>query len=229
MAFGKMAPQAYTKQILQEAFEWWSEQPESFRSQIQDSDDLVGYYLRVHRGEATTQAVDDRGEAFSKASKESFSSELRGLAEDLSSFESYPEDSKSQNSSHQPRFMTTSASQVASKPKRPGSFQSSQSSNLNSAVTNNQQPGLRKTQVQQQQTIQQQQLALPTMSNQLTVSQSGALSKPLDASSQAVKLDTRSLKMVKEVKELLNLTSDEEALRALISFGAQRFKSLLKP
>ncbi|MGH1468560.1 MAG: hypothetical protein ACRBBP_06745, partial [Bdellovibrionales bacterium] len=85
MSYGKMPPQAYTKETLQEAFEWWSEQPEELRNQIQDKDDLVGYYLRINRGE---EPPKNEG-GFSKAAKESFSSELKGLVKNLDAFEGY--------------------------------------------------------------------------------------------------------------------------------------------
>ena len=81
MSYKKMPPQAYTKETLQEAFEWWNQQPEDFRDKVQDKDDLVGYYLKVRRSPMDTEV--------SEVAKASFSSELKGLAKNLDDFESY--------------------------------------------------------------------------------------------------------------------------------------------
>lgn len=224
MSHGKMAPQAYTKQILQEAFEWWSEQPESFRSQIQDSDDLVGYYLRVHRGEAVTQAVDDSGNGFTKSSQESFSSELKGLAQDLSSFEGYSESKKAQR----PHFLSKDHSATSHRANKHNQSGAQGGSGAFSQKKPQQPQQIQMPQPQPQQLQQQQQLSLPTMSNQLLVPQAQSDKPVQNMNGQFFKLDGRSLQMVKEARELLNLSSDEEALRALISFGAQKFKNLLK-
>lgn len=188
MSYGKMPPQAYTKETLQEAFEWWSKQPDDFRDKIQDKDDLVGYYLRVNRGRGRGET-----EGFTKAAKESFSSELKGLAKNLETFEDY-----------QPR------PQVKTAPKKGNVFEpSSQMDLLNVAKPSFEEEPNREHP---------QSLNLPQPLK--------PASSPQKSDALFFRLDEKSRVMVKEAKEKLNLSSEEEALRALIALGHARLKSL---
>lgn len=196
MAFGKMAPQAYTKEILQEAFEWWSEQPEELRNRIQDSDDLVGYYLRVKRSEGGSD------NNILEHHEDSFSRELKGLAADLSSFEGY-QSSKKKSKKEPVNPINTAAvqSKAPSRPAKPAG---------NSPQL--QFPQLSKKVVQPEAEVKPESTPLPGE----------------EPKAGSLVLDARSLEMVKKARESLNLSSDYEALRALISFGSQKLQLLFK-
>ncbi len=214
MSYGKMPPQAYTKETLQEAFEWWSEQPEELRNQIQDKDDLVGYYLRINRGE---EPPKNEG-GFSKAAKESFSSELKGLVKNLDAFEGYegkgpkPQEKPKPQRSFEPApkaqvpGVATKAPAQTFEPRMPAHvFEPSR------------------------------QMQFPEMSKPLvpTVVEGAQAPKPqsslvtTESKGQFFRLDERSKDSVARARELLNLSSDEEALRALIALGGAKIKGLI--
>lgn len=196
MSYGKMPPQAYTKETLQEAFEWWSEQPDELRSQIQDKDDLVGYYLKVCRG----VALPKKEGGFTKAAKDSFSSELKGLVKNLDAFEGY-EDKKGSNPNKRPTQH------------KPQSLELPKSSVFEPLSS---------------------QLQFPEMSNPLVaaaVEDVPSTASPAlvatDVQSQFFRLDGKSKESVAQAKQILNLSSDEEALRALIALGDAKIKGLI--
>lgn len=192
MSFDKMPPQAYTKETLQEAFEWWSEQGDELRNQIQDKDDLVGYYLRSHRSPSANKKSKALREGFTKTAQESFSSELKGLAKDLDDFEGY-------------------------QPKKPP-VQKPQYKPVFEPVQQMQFPDLSKNLVPEKDGLSEE-----GSSPLATVAPK---SKALSVQNQFFKLDTKSKASVAKVKEALNLSSEEEALRVLIAMGESKVKSL---
>jgi len=190
MSYGKMPPQAYTKETLQEAFEWWSEQTEDLRNQIQDKDDLVGYYLKTRVGKPYTPSVN-KTEGFTKTSKASFSSELKGLAKNLEDFEDY------RGAKQQPKkTVFEKESKVEPRPAFQIPF-----------------PDLSKTLVPASDDS-------PQTSNSLQVKPQASVQNSF------FKLDPQSKATVLRAKEALNLSSEDEALRALISLGKSKIKSI---
>jgi len=192
MSYGKMPPQAYTKETLQEAFEWWSEQTDDLRSQIQDKDDLVGYYLKA-RG--VKSYVPENSEGFTRTAKESFSTELKGLAKNLEDFEDY----RAPNA--QPKKMNTFREpKVETQPSFQMPF-----------------PDLSKTLV-------------PASDDKTPATHSLQVkpkaNAPTNVQNSFFKLDPQSKETVRRAKEALNLSSEDEALRALISLGKSRIKSI---
>jgi hypothetical protein len=188
MSYGKMPPQAYTKETLQEAFEWWSEQTDDLRSQIQDKDDLVGYYLKSHGIKSYTP---ENSEGFTRTAKESFSSELKGLAKNLEDFEDYTApsaQSKKVSNYREQRVETQPSFQIPF-------------------------PDLSKTLV-------------PASDDKTPVSSSLQVKPKANIQNSFFKLDAQSKETVRRAKEALNLSSEDEALRALISLGKSRIKSI---
>ena len=196
MSFDKMPPQAYTKETLQEAFEWWSEQGDELRNQIQDKDDLVGYYLRSNRSPGANKVAKTPREGFTKTAQESFSTELKGLAKDLDDFEGY-----------QPK------AQVQQRPRE----QQQQYKPVFEPALQMQFPDLSKNLVPTKEKT-----GEPGSSSPAVVSKS----KSLAPQNQFFKLDVKSKASVAKVKEALNLSSEEEALRVLIAMGESKVKSL---
>lgn len=206
MPYGKMPPQAYTKETLQEAFEWWSEQPDELRAKIQDKDDLVGYYLRIHRG---VEEDPQKEGGFTKTAKESFSSELKGLVKNLDAFEGY--EGREKKAPQQTFTKPVYQPQVQPQP-RPQTVELSKQHVFEPAS----------------------QLQFPEMSKPLVPTQTetpqGAASSALvtkNVANQFFKLDETSKVSVAQAKKVLNLSSDEEALRALVALGVNKLKGLL--
>jgi hypothetical protein len=221
MSYGKMPPQAYTKETLQEAFEWWSEQPDELRNQIQDKDDLVGYYLKVNRGSDSSNQS-----GFTKSAKESFSSELKGLAKNLDAFEGYDRETAAKNEQRNAQVQNhQNASHAAS------SYVAERAHNSHHHTPKA--SGVRHKQVFEPSI----QLQFPEMSKPLVPSSEevnsalnlgpgGSMVSQGTKSQQFFKLDEKSKASVAQVRSLLNLSSDEEALRAIIALGISKVKSL---
>ncbi len=210
MPYGKMPPQAYTKDTLQEAFEWWSEQPDELRAKIQDKDDLVGYYLRINRGGGESSDPVESG-GFTKKAKESFSTELKGLVKNLDAFEGYEGD---QVKPTQGAFKTHQASKPQTvelqRPQSPP-----QQHHVFEPASQLQFPEMSKPLVP---TAEATQPLKVQNSNQITTKNSPG---------QFFRLDENSKASVAQARKLLNLSSDEEALRALIALGSAKMKSLI--
>ena len=207
MSYTKMPPQAYTKETLQEAFEWWNQQPEDFRDKVQDKDDLVGYYLKVRRGYPESDV--------SEVAKASFSSELKGLAKNLDDFEGY------QSGKSPEKKIPSPPLQAKSVPPQPP------------------QPSFHPNQEKVEPSVQ---LKFPDMTKSPVVAEGldfeESKKKPLvptpaveerftDGNNKYFKLDPKSLESVREVRRALNLSSDQEALRAIVALGASRLSSIL--
>ncbi len=216
MPYDKMPPQAYTKETLQEAFEWWSEQPDEFRSQIQDKDDLIGYYLRTNRGGAAREPKKEGG--FTKAAKESFSSELKGLVKNLDTFEGY----EARKGEHKDERTSFSAMKTVAQETSPIQHH---------APAYIEAPPVKKHIFEPAAQMQFPEMSKPLVPERTDdVMKAGAASlvpTPVTKSKgQFFKLDSQSQASVSKARELLNLSSDEEALRALIALGRAKVKGL---
>ena len=198
MSYNKMPPQAYTKETLQEAFEWWNQQPEDFRDKVQDNDDLVGYYLKVQRGYPESEV--------NEMAKASFSSELKGIAKNLDDFEGYQSDRVLERKRVVPPIKPTIQTQ--------GQSQQEPSVQLKF-------PNMTKDPV-----VTERMNLDEVKKKSLTVTPAIEEQGSIDNSSKYFKLDARSLKSVKEVRYALNLSSDQEALRAIVALGATKLTSL---
>ena len=87
---GNMPPQAYTREMLSQAFEWLKSQPSHVRERATTADGLVSMYLQSRRatGAVPDAPLSNVGSLPIEApSVESFKSDLRNLAENLRTFE----------------------------------------------------------------------------------------------------------------------------------------------
>lgn len=218
MPYGKMPPQAYTKETLQEAFEWWSEQPEEFRAQVQDKDDLVGYYLRINRG----VTAEPKKEGFTKAAKESFSSELKGLVKNLDTFEGYEGKEAPQQRPAQVSVQTPVVAHAFAE-----SSPVLQKKHIFEPAAQMQFPEMSKPLIPARAENVAAAAAAGSGAAIVATSTTSALATTSSAQGQFFKLDAKSKSSVAKAKELLNLSSDEEALRALIALGGAKIKGLI--
>ncbi len=73
-----LPPQAYTREMLVEAYDWLQHQPPSIRELARSADDMVSLFKQQQR---------QRGRAKSRVSPEEFQSDLKNLAQGLKAFD----------------------------------------------------------------------------------------------------------------------------------------------
>jgi hypothetical protein len=81
MATPTPPPQAYTREVVSQAFEWLHQQPTTVREAASSIDAMVAMYLQAKRRSASMGLGPDA------ASAQTFKRDLRTLAEDLKKFE----------------------------------------------------------------------------------------------------------------------------------------------
>lgn len=90
MIRGNLPPQAYTREVVANAYNWLQSQPEPIRRMAQNTDTLVALYLRAKRnGESaphSPQATIQHPENDTPASSENFRSQLKNLASEIQQF-----------------------------------------------------------------------------------------------------------------------------------------------
>lgn len=85
-----IAPQAYTKETLAEAFDWLQYQPAQIRQAASSPDSLVGMYLKAKRHGIQSLTRENNDPSGSASSKQ-FLQDLQTLKKDFDAFEESPE------------------------------------------------------------------------------------------------------------------------------------------
>lgn len=210
----KMPPQAYTKEVLAAAFDWLADQPEYVRQKIASSDDLVGTYLKSTR--LKTEFNRDLSSA------KNFRNELQDLAQNLKQFEEKEEKPKPQPvverferneipESLMQSFATPSNSIPASS--MPSSFNPA-------AVTLSKEAQIFKP-TQHIPMSEEKEMVRPQ-----SVAPIAAKAQKLADGEVVFKIDQKTQKALDLAKDKLNLSSDSEALRVLVSLGEKHLKKL---
>lgn len=121
MATSNLPPQAYTKDILAQAYDWLKYQPPSVRELASSADNLVALYLQAHR-----RATHKSTHGFENApSSEAFRSDLKNLAQDLKKFDQQKKATKQPDSdNNMSKDVPVTNHQV---PTSPGAHSASQS------------------------------------------------------------------------------------------------------
>ncbi len=83
-----LPPQAYTRELFAQAYEWLKIQSPQVQEMAKSPDDIVGLYLQARRHRQVNKTHFANAET--PVSAKNFRSELKHLAEDLKSFESVP-------------------------------------------------------------------------------------------------------------------------------------------
>jgi hypothetical protein len=79
---GTLPPQAYTREVVANAYNWLQTQPEQVRRMAQNTDTLVALYLRVKRNSDNPMGYENEP----AASVENFRSQLKNLASEIQQF-----------------------------------------------------------------------------------------------------------------------------------------------
>ena len=215
MNMNPLPPQAYTKETLGKAFAWLQTQSENIKEMATSSDVLVSLYLKAK--------LNGNG-ALERPSIQNFKSELKSLAGMMGEFEVVdPSMSSEARLQNEMQYSRQSAVATTPPPIQPPLHSTLQAQSQFQSLA---------------QTVAQSSVQAPAQSTVQTHSQP-SLAQPIvqplaqhspsqTPSPQAteVRLDAQSLAMIHEVKVLLNLSSDSEALRALISVGTRALRKI---
>lgn len=167
-----LPPQAYTRDVLAQAYNWLKTQPAQIKERATTADSLVSLYLQARRsGAAGATNPSSSWSSEAPASSEAFKNDLKNLAQGLKAFDQTNESA------------TTGPAPMIDPP--------------------------------------------PPEEESVFSPTQAANQSPLIMVSPMLNLDPKSLNMVKEIQNKLNLSTEAEALRALIALGYERLKPIL--
>jgi hypothetical protein len=192
-----LPPEAYTREILQEAFNWLQEQPEPLRSSVQTPERLVSLYRK-------SQRLNDHD---APVSSKKFISDLKNLASSLDEFNGSGSQRASQNNQAtepQPPPPPRSTEAVAQATRK---ATLDDSSPMDSVVKYQSKGPSSK----------------PLFQFENTKFQ---FNEPEPKTLSLESLDSKSQEFVEKTCSRLNLSSTEEALRVLIKLGYEKLSRL---
>ncbi|MCB0341015.1 MAG: hypothetical protein H6626_14100 [Pseudobdellovibrionaceae bacterium] len=222
MANTTLPPQAYTREVLADAYEWLKGQPPSVRELATSADNLVGLYLQSKRGANLQTRLSMQSDFTSDlASSAAFKTELKGLAEGLERFSSQHLAGLAQRSSASDLEQGTGIpSRPAFVDEKPSTF-STKPSQTTAAMPPPQQLTSPKPESYFE----------PPRSTRsevpAPVPPKKTASSPVPAS--AFNFDQRTTTAIQKVQSAFNLSSETEAIRMLIAQGFNSLKSILPP
>lgn len=195
-----LPPEAFTKQTLQEAFNWLQDQPEVVKASVHTPERLVSLFRKAQRNPNQEAPV----------SSKRFIEDLKSLTGHLNEFNDSTRPSSSATNKE-----TTTAMPLTDLPPPPHNNDHKDietytrpSQDRESAVSSR--PPAGSTQTTETETETRQASLQFTHQRQRTTQ-------------VTTELDELSMKRVHQVRERFNLTSDREALRLLISLGFEKF------
>lgn len=193
-------PQAYTRETLAKAFDWLKNQPTSIRELANTADNLVGLYLQSQRRSGKSFSNSDSLAKTNPVSSQEFKSDLKNLALGLQQFEE--DDSEEE-------IIPPKKPQAPPLPNRhpsPLPFAEPHYATTEN-MTSNQQVNIH----------------IPPMqsSTNFRVNTSAPHPPP------SLQLDSRTKEVLKDVQSRLNLSSEGEALRMLVTLGYDRIRQIL--
>ncbi len=220
MANQNLPPQAYTKETVAQAYTWLQQQPEDIKQQAENTDTLVALFMRAKRN--TGSAEQDY-----PVSSQNFRNDLKQLAGELNQFTD-KNDTPPLNNVKPPSHTTppTSPPPTPNTPPAPSQVpgfarqawpESGSPNGYTQEVGNEVRFQFQKPTT----TAQQPPPSVPLVNN---TPSSGVSPKDL-----MQLLDSRSIQTILEVKERLNLSSETEVLRLLITMGKEKLSSILLP
>jgi len=224
MAFNNLPPQAYTRDVLMAAYDWLQSQTGSIRELAVSPDSLVTLYLQSRRRAPVTNGAQAQNPnpvipvsqqaPMTPASAEAFKQDLKSLAEGLRQFD----DPQKGQVGAQPTTPPAPAQQL--------SQLLPPTSEVKSPLSNHG-------------TTPYKHFVSASASNPLPVEPAPINSVPVPAQTvnptsttepqliANASLDNRSLALIQEVKNKLNLSQDNEALRLLLALGYEKIRDIL--
>lgn len=205
MSMNPLPPQAYTKDTMLKAYAWVMNQPENIKELATTPDILVSLYLKAQR---------DGLESLERPSIQNFRDELKSLAGMMDHLDrplaaAVPQQSQPTQHHQNPQQYPQPVHQPVQHSQQPmPEYRGSPSQH---------------THVHQQQQHHQQAPPPPSMNIQIN----NVSSMTTQNSSPLNQLDERTMKMIRDVKEGLNLSNDADAMRALIQLGYKSLKDLV--
>jgi hypothetical protein len=205
MKVNPLPPQAYTKETLQKAYTWLLNQSASVKDLATTQDMLISLYLKAQRsGDASLETP----------SIQNFKQELKNLATMIGDLQT-PSSYQVQNSAPivQPPPAPPAASTNASLATNPPLQSPAPAPTISNSPTPMTTPTPK----------------VVTQNNSSLNSGSGASSNSgsnSSSSSSLGQLDLQSLQILSDVRHNLNLSSDIEALRMLITLGYRQIKKM---
>jgi hypothetical protein len=199
MSMNPLPPQAYTKETLARAYQWLATQPENIRELATSPDLLVSLYLKAKlNGDASLE----------RPSIQNFRSELKQLSQMMDNLSLAPDQPSIQNAQN----LLNPITQPPSPANVPATANSTTTANPVAASTP------------------------PSNSTASSGANPGSTAAPLASMmkashsplphSRSLELDAKSWQSILEVQKELNLSSESEALRAVIALGIKRLRSI---
>ena len=194
-----LPPQAYTKDTLLQAYAWLMNQNQSIKEMATTPDILVSLYLKATR---------DGDHALQRPSIQNFKKELKNLAGMMGEL-----DQKSAPLAPPAPSATNSTSVAASTHSQ---ISASTSVAPAGAAINPQAVTVPKTLAKEE---------APELKGNAPLHHESTQQSAVQV--EGLRLDSRSLQILKETKENFNLSSESEALRMLIAIGHSKSRQLL--
>jgi hypothetical protein len=242
-----LPPQAYTRDVFANAYEWLQSQSVSIKELAQTPDDLVALYLQARRHGHLSNPTP---------TSKSFKNDLKNLAEGLRQFDDTQIPSASavtekvtETTKHSVTFSSPPAPNYQFKPQHvieeqnfveihppinnnPSNYNpTNNNTNHSTQNLNNSSPNPQSYNVFNNPPAQN--FTTHPKNNSIEVEQqlneSTRVSTPnLESSLNFDKLDKKTRFLLDESKELLNLSQNEEVLRLVVVLGHQRLKELFR-
>ncbi|MFN7729588.1 MAG: hypothetical protein ACK5P7_10570 [Bdellovibrio sp.] len=208
MTMNPLPPQAYTKETLVKAYQWLQHQNGNIKEIASNPDILVSLFLKAKlQGDS----------ALERPSIQNFKKELKNLAGMMGEFEVVEMRPPETHSTHQ-----------APLPGLSGYSSASGSTNMSQPTASAQAQSHRTQMLAQAQITPPPPTRASSAPAPAPAPAENPESLPVTATRQLFPdLDTRSWLMIQEVKNQMNLSSETEAFRLLISVGHTKLKSLM--
>lgn len=200
MGINQLPPQAYTRETLMQAFDWIKTQPRQVQDLASSTDALVSIYMQARR-RAGNHGVTH------PVSSQSFKQDLKNLAEGLRQFED--DGTAAAADAAQTTYVAPAGAHVVS----------AHVVSAQAAAVHHQMPV-------QQQAPPQQQGPLPQYQAAQFHSSPQQMASPPQQIPQVSQLDPKSVEVLRLVQSRFNLSSENEALRMLISLGFEKVREI---
>lgn len=200
MSFSNLPPQAYTRDVLAAAYEWLRTQPQSVRELATSSDNLVSLFMQSRRRPGSLNQF---------SSNDSAAAAPTNSAMNTASAEAFKKDLKSLAEG----LKQFEGAEVSSSTTAPVKVNSGNSQVLPQSPPSQTSPTPYPT--------------IMSPPHHAPISQPQTSPQPAQTPQMALSLDGRSLETLRLVQNLLNLSSEREALRMLIVLGYEKIKDFL--